>query len=290
MSGVIDSMSGSSCQEPRDAVSEDVVISVRHVGTVLGGVRIHKDISLDVKAGEVLGIIGGSGSGKTTLLRLMLGLERPSEGEVLVLGHRLGNCEATDLAQVRHRWGVLFQQGALFSALTVFDNIALPLRELKSLPKDLIAELVMQKLVQVGLKPEDGVKMPSELSGGMIKRVSLARALIMDPQLLFLDEPTAGLDPASSKRFVQLIESLKREMALTVVMVTHDVDTLFALVDRIAVLADQQLVAHGGLEQVVQMQHPFIRNFFLGHVQRCAEESLRSYRDALHHQDDPQPA
>jgi len=283
-------MSGN-CTEPGPAVpADDVVISVRHVGTVLGGVRIHKDISLDVKAGEVLGIIGGSGSGKTTLLRLMLGLERPTEGEVLVLGQKLGNCEATDLALVRHRWGVLFQQGALFSALTVFDNIALPLRELKSLPKDLIGELVMQKLQQVGLKPEDGSKMPAELSGGMIKRVSLARALIMDPQLLFLDEPTAGLDPASSKRFVQLIESLKREMDLTVVMVTHDVDTLFALVDRIAVLADQHLVAHGRLEQVVQQQHPFIRNFFLGHVQRCAEDNIRSYRDALHHQDDPQTA
>ncbi|MBO9688100.1 MAG: ATP-binding cassette domain-containing protein [Mitsuaria chitosanitabida] len=263
----------------------DPVIEVLHVGTVLGGVRIHKDLSLEVTAGEVLGIIGGSGSGKTTLLRLMLGLERPSEGEIRVFGHVLGKCEARDLAQVRHRWGVLFQQGALFSALSVFDNIALPLRELKSLPKDLIAELVMTKLQQVGLKPEDGIKMPAELSGGMIKRVSLARALILDPQLLFLDEPTAGLDPASSKRFVQLIESLKREMALTVVMVTHDVDTLFAIVDRVAVLADQHLVAHGPLEQVVNQSHPFIRNFFLGHTQRCAGDNLRDYRDALHHQD-----
>ncbi|MDH0867033.1 ATP-binding cassette domain-containing protein [Mitsuaria sp. GD03876] len=283
------------CTEPSSAdVAEaqlnlrpgDPVIEVRHVGTVLGGVRIHKDLSLEVAAGEVLGIIGGSGSGKTTLLRLMLGLERPSEGEVLIFGHKLGKCEATDLAQVRHRWGVLFQQGALFSALTVFDNIALPLRELKSLPDDLIAELVMTKLQQVGLKPEDGIKMPAELSGGMVKRVSLARSLIMDPQLLFLDEPTAGLDPASSKGFVQLIESLKREMSLTVVMVTHDVDTLFAIADRVAVLADQHLIAHGPLEVVVKQSHPFIRNFFLGHADRCAAENLRSYRDALHHRDE----
>ncbi|MFX1680637.1 ATP-binding cassette domain-containing protein [Mitsuaria sp. CC2] len=264
----------------------DPVIEVRHVGTVLGGVRIHKDLSLEVTAGEVVGIIGGSGSGKTTLLRLMLGLERPTEGEVLVFGHKLGNCEATDLAQVRHRWGVLFQQGALFSALSVFDNVALPLRELKSLPKDLIAELVMTKLQQVGLKAEDGIKMPAELSGGMIKRVSLARSLIMDPQLLFLDEPTAGLDPASSKNFVQLIESLRREMALTVVMVTHDVDTLFAIADRVAVLADQHLIAHGPLELVVKQKHPFIRNFFLGHADRCAADNLRSYRDALQHRDE----
>ncbi len=270
---------------PTGNPSPEVVISVRDVGTVLGGVRIHKHLDLDVLAGEVLGIIGGSGSGKTTLLRLMLGLERPSEGEVLIFGHKLGNCQTTDLAQVRHRWGVLFQQGALFSALSVFDNVALPLRELKSLPPDLIAELVMQKLQQVGLKAEDGIKMPAELSGGMIKRVSLARALIMDPQLLFLDEPTAGLDPASSKNFVQLIESLKREMDLTVVMVTHDVDTLFALVDRVAVLADQRLAAIGSLEEVVRQPHPFIRNFFLGHVQRCAVDNLRSYRDELHQRD-----
>jgi phospholipid/cholesterol/gamma-HCH transport system ATP-binding protein len=284
----------SGCIEPTsaEAVGElnvqpgDPVIDVRHVGTVLGGVRIHKDLSLQVTAGEVLAIIGGSGSGKTTLLRLMLGLERPTEGEVLVFGHKLGNCEATDLAQVRHRWGVLFQQGALFSALSVFDNVALPLRELKSLPKDLIAELVMTKLQQVGLKPEDGIKMPAELSGGMIKRVSLARSLIMDPQLLFLDEPTAGLDPASSKNFVQLIESLRREMALTVVMVTHDVDTLFAIADRVAVLADQHLIAHGPLELVVKQKHPFIRNFFLGHADRCAADNLRSYRDALQHRDE----
>lgn len=260
------------------------VISVRGVGTVLGGVRIHRNINLEVTAGEVLGIIGGSGSGKTTLLRLMLGLERPAEGEVRIFGHKLGNCDVTDLEQVRHRWGVLFQQGALFSALPVFDNIALPLRELKSLPEPLITELVMQKLQQVGLKPEDGLKMPAQLSGGMVKRVSLARALIMDPQLLFLDEPTAGLDPASSKRFVQLIEALKREMALTVVMVTHDVDTLFALVDRVAVLSDQRLVAHGSLNEVVHQPHPFITNFFLGHVQRCAEDSIRSYRESLQHQ------
>ena len=260
------------------------VISVRGVGTVLGGVRIHRNLNLEVQAGEVLAIIGGSGSGKTTLLRLMLGLERPSEGEVRIFDQVLGDCAMSDLERVRHRWGVLFQQGALFSALSVFDNIALPLRELKSLPADLISELVMQKLQQVGLKPADGQKMPAELSGGMVKRVSLARALIMDPQLLFLDEPTAGLDPASAKQFVHLIESLKREMALTVVMVTHDVDTLLALADRVAVLAEQRLVALGSPAEVVAQPHPFIRNFFLGHVERCAEASLRDFRESLHQQ------
>ena len=257
------------------------VIEVDRVTTVLGRQVIHRKLSLTVRAGEVLALIGGSGSGKTTLLRLMLGLQVPTAGTVRVFGHVLGACAARDLEQVRHRWGVLFQQGALFSALSVFDNIALPLRELKALPRALIAELVMHKLAQVGLAAEDALKMPAELSGGMIKRVALARALIMDPQLLFLDEPTAGLDPASSKQFVQLILGLRAEMALTVVMVTHDVDTLFALADRVAVLAERRLVALGTLAEVARQDHPFIHNFFLGQLARCAEESIRSYRESL---------
>jgi len=260
---------------------EAPIIEVSHVTTKLGRVIIHRDLSLSVRAGEVLAIIGGSGSGKTTLLRLMLGLEVPSAGEVRIFGRTLGGCAMSDLAAVRHRWGVLFQQGALFSALSVFDNVALPLRELKTVPEALISELVMRKLAQVGLAPADALKRPSELSGGMIKRVSLARALIMDPQLLFLDEPTAGLDPASAKQFVQLIEGLRAEMKLTVVMVTHDVDTLFALVDRVAVLAERRLVAIGSLAEVAAQPHPFIRNFFLGHLPRCAEEHIRSYRQSI---------
>ena len=258
--------------------SDAPVIEVSHVTTVLGGVVIHRDLDLQVRAGEVLAIIGGSGSGKTTLLRLMLGLELPTSGSVRIFGHTLGACDATDLEQVRHRWGVLFQQGALFSSLTVFDNVALPLRELKSVPKNLITELVMHKLMQVGLAAKDALKRPSELSGGMVKRVALARALILDPQLLFLDEPTAGLDPASGKQFVRLIQGLRAE--LTVVMVTHDVDTLFALVDRVAVLADRRLVAIGSLAEVAAQPHPFIHNFFLGHLDRCAEDSIRSNRES----------
>ncbi len=257
------------------------VIDVRDVTTELGGTVIHRHLNLQVRADEVLAIIGGSGSGKTTLLRLMLGLAVPTAGEVRIFGQVLGACAMADLERVRHRWGVLFQQGALFSALSVFDNVALPLRELKSVPKALIADLVMLKLAQVGLAPGDALKMPAELSGGMVKRVSLARALILDPQLLFLDEPTAGLDPASSKQFVKLIEGLRAEMKLTVVMVTHDVDTLFALVDRVAVLADHKLVAIGTLAEVAPQPHPFIHNFFLGHESRCAEDNIRSYRQSL---------
>jgi phospholipid/cholesterol/gamma-HCH transport system ATP-binding protein len=257
------------------------IIEVLNVTTVLGGTVIHRGLNLQVEEGEVLALVGGSGSGKTTLLRLLLGLEVPAEGTIRIFGHPLGQCAESDLERVRHRWGVLFQQGALFSALSVYDNVAMPLRELKTVPSDLIRPLVMLKLAQVGLKPADATKMPAELSGGMIKRVSLARALILDPRLLFLDEPTAGLDPDSSKQFVKLVRRLRRELGLTVVMVTHDVDTLFALVDRLAVLADQKLVAIGPLDEVARMPHPFVKNFFLGHLPRCAKESLRSYRQSL---------
>ncbi len=248
---------------------------------MLGGTLIHRNLNLTVQRGEVMALIGGSGSGKTTLLRLMLGLEVPSEGSIRIFGHPLGACAARDLEHVRYRWGVLFQQGALFSALSVFDNIALPLRELKSVPASLVNSMVMLKLAQVGLRPDDALKMPSELSGGMVKRVSLARALILDPQLLFLDEPTAGLDPESATQFVRLIRRLRAELGLTVVMVTHDVDTLFATVDRVAILAEQSLIACGPIAQVAGVAHPFVKSFFLGHQERCAEESLKHYRLSL---------
>jgi phospholipid/cholesterol/gamma-HCH transport system ATP-binding protein len=262
-------------------MNPDIVIEARDVSTELGGVVIHRNLDLQVLRGEVLALIGGSGSGKTTLLRLMLGLEVPSAGSVCVFSHPLGRCAVRDLENVRHRWGVLFQQGALFSALSVYDNVALPLRELKRVPRDMVRPLVMLKMAQVGLKPEDATKMPAQLSGGMVKRVSLARALILEPQLLFLDEPTAGLDPDSGKQFVKLVRDLRRELGLTVVMVTHDVDTLFALADRVAVLAEQKIIAIGKLVQVAQLPHPFVKNFFLGHATRCAEDSLLRYRLSL---------
>jgi phospholipid/cholesterol/gamma-HCH transport system ATP-binding protein len=264
-----------------NAAAPEPIIEVDGVTTVLGGHVIHRDLDLTVYRGEVVALIGGSGSGKTTLLRLLLGLEVPQAGSVKIFGHPLGRCAARDLERVRYRWGVLFQNGALFSALNVFDNIALPLRELKSVPPDLLKPLVMLKLAQVGLKPDDAFKRPAELSGGMVKRVSLARALILDPQLLFLDEPTAGLDPDSAKQFVKLLRRLRQELGLTVVMVTHDVDTLFAVVDRVAVLADQHIIACGPLAEVARMPHPFVRNFFLGHIERCAEEDVRRFRLSL---------
>ena len=241
-------------------------------------VVIHKDLNLQVQRGEVLSIVGGSGTGKTVLLRQMLGLERPARGEIRILGRPL---QALDRRGASSRVRMLFQHGALFSAFTVLENVAFPLRELKTLPARLIEEAAMVKLQMVGLKPVDADKMPSELSGGMIKRAALARALIMDPPLLLLDEPTAGLDPDSSDAFVNLLRSLHRDLALTVVMVTHDLDTLYELSTRIAVIADQRVIVAGKPREVIAFRHPFVEDFFLGERGQRAMELLREYPFAI---------
>ena len=241
-------------------------------------VVIHKDLDLTVERGEVLSIVGGSGSGKTVLLRQILGLETPAKGGVHIMGQPR---EALSRRGASSRIGMLFQHGALFSAFSVLENIAFPLRELKTLPAKLIEEAAMVKLQMVGLKVTDADKRPSELSGGMIKRVALARALIMDPPLLLLDEPTAGLDPDSSDGFVNLLRSLHRELALTVIMVTHDLDTLFELSTRIAVIAEQRVIVTGKPRDVITFQHPFVEDFFLGERGQRAMELLREYPFAI---------
>ncbi|MEO5659940.1 MAG: ATP-binding cassette domain-containing protein [Polaromonas sp.] len=222
---------------------------------------VHKDLDLSVERGEIMSLVGGSGTGKTVLLRQMLGLETPTQGEITVLGKPAAELGKRGAAS---RVGMLFQQGALFSAFTVLENIAFPLRELKALPNELIREAAMVKLQMVGLPPDAAAKMPSDLSGGMIKRVALARALIMDPPLLLLDEPTAGLDPESADSFCNLLRSLHKGMCLTVVMVTHDLDTIFELSTRVAVLADQKVIINDTPQKVVAFEHPFIHEFFLG--------------------------
>jgi phospholipid/cholesterol/gamma-HCH transport system ATP-binding protein len=238
---------------------------------------VHQDLDLTVHRGEVLSIVGGSGTGKTVLLRQILGLETPARGEISVMGEPARNIGSGAAARI----GMLFQHGALFSAFTVLENIAFPLRELKGLPPALVREAAIVKLQMVGLQPEDGEKMPADLSGGMIKRAALARALIMDPPLLLLDEPTAGLDPESSDGFVSLLRSLHREMKLTVIMVTHDLDTLFELSTRIAVLADRRVIVSGPPKDVIAFQHPFIHDFFLGQRGQRAMELLREYPFAV---------
>lgn len=257
----------------------DKVIEIRGLCTQFGQFVVHQNLDLDVQRGEILSLVGGSGSGKTTLLRQMLGLERPTRGSVHVFGedvHRASAMHRHGRPHPRDRWGMLFQHGALFSALSVFDNVALPMRELRTLPEDLVRQAVLLKLDMVGISPADAAKMPSDLSGGMVKRVALARALALEPELLFLDEPTAGLDPDLSESFVTLIRGLHRQLHLTVVMVTHDLDTLFALSTRIAVLAEKHVIANGTPEQVMAVPHPFIKQFFLGERGQRALEVLRS--------------
>jgi phospholipid/cholesterol/gamma-HCH transport system ATP-binding protein len=258
-------------KRPRQALNrrpdEEVgppVVQIRDLWTRFGRTVVHQDVNLDIYSGEILTIVGGSGTGKTVLLRQMLGLETPARGTVRVFGEDITTADQDQLRRMRNHWGMLFQQGALYSALTVFENIALPMRELRALPEDVIRDAVLLKMDMVGLGPEHANKMPSDLSGGMVKRAALARALALEPQLLFLDEPTAGLDPDLSDAFVALIQTLHRELKLTVVMVTHDLDTLFALSSRIAVLADKHVIAVGPSCDVLKVNHPFIKQFFLG--------------------------
>jgi phospholipid/cholesterol/gamma-HCH transport system ATP-binding protein len=254
------------------------VVEVKGLWTRFGSNMVHRGIDLAVDRGEVLSLVGGSGSGKTTLLRQMLGLETPYRGEVRVFGTALHRAGGEGLRRLRSRRGVLFQEGALFSALTVYDNVALPLRELKTVDEEMVRDLVLMKLEMVGIGARHARKFPSELSGGMVKRVALARALALEPELLFLDEPTAGLDPDRSESFVNLIEELRRELGLTVVMVTHDLDTLVALSSRIGVLFEGRLVVLGSLREVVQSPHPFIVNFFLG---ERGKRALKAVWDTL---------
>lgn len=242
----------------------DTIITVSDIVTRFGTNVIHEGISLSVRQGEIYGLLGGSGSGKSTLLKQMIMLLRPESGEITLLGHDLMTISRNDAASLRHHWGVLFQAGALYSSLTVAENVGIKLREYTDLPEDMIEDLVQMKIKMVGLPPNAATLYPAELSGGMIKRAALARALAMDPQLLFLDEPTSGLDPIGAEAFDNLIIELRDILELTVVMVTHDLDSIWTIVDRFAVLGEKKVIAEGTLNEVVQAPHPIVKQFFGG--------------------------
>ena len=221
-------------------------------------------LSLDVRKGEILGLVGASGGGKSVLMRTIIGLIPRRSGEIEVMGSMIGDANERSTQSAAGRWGILFQQGALFSSLTVRQNIQFPLRENLAMSQALMDEVATAKLEMVGLKPEDGDKFPAELSGGMTKRVALARALALDPSIVFLDEPTSGLDPIAAGEFDALITTLQKTLGLTVFMVTHDLASLNVVCDRVAALADGKIVAVGPLRELLQSEHPWVRAYFHG--------------------------
>lgn len=252
---------------------EDLIIQVRGLKNQFGSQIVHDRLDLDVRRGEVLGIVGGSGTGKSVLLRSIVGLQKPAAGDIHVLGRTIAQMDEEERRQLEQEWGILFQDGALFSALTVAENIQVPYREHLGLPEELMDELAALKINMVGLPMNAATKYPSELSGGMRKRAGLARALALDPGILFLDEPTAGLDPIGAAAFDELIRDLQRTLGLTVFLVTHDLDTLHATCDRIAVLADKRVELVGTMSDMLKSDHPWIREYFTGPRARAAASS-----------------
>jgi phospholipid/cholesterol/gamma-HCH transport system ATP-binding protein len=250
--------------------SSDAIIEVKGLKTQFDDHVIHDHLDLTVRRGEVLGIVGGSGTGKSVLLRTILGLKKPDAGRIHVFGADLETLPDEERRLYERRWGVLFQEGALFSALTVAENIQVPYREHLHMNQDLMDELAAVKISMVGLRPAAAQLYPSELSGGMKKRAGLARALAQDPEILFLDEPTAGLDPIGAAAFDELINDLKQTLGLTVFMVTHDLDTLYATCDRIAVLAERRVILIGTMDDMLASDHPWVREYFHGPRARAA--------------------
>ena len=248
---------------------KDIAIKVRGLVTAFGDKIIHDHLDLDVRRGEVLGVVGGSGTGKSVLMRTIVGLNAAKEGSIEVLGHNTAELDQKGWKALEMRWGVLFQDGALFSSQTVAENIQVPLREYTDMNQQFMNEIASMKLHMVGLPPDTARKKPSELSGGMKKRAGLARALALDPELLFLDEPTSGLDPISANKFDELIKGLQKSLNLTVFMVTHDLDSLRAVTDRVAVLVDKK-IRIGTIEELRKDDHPWIKEYFSGARGRAA--------------------
>lgn len=245
-------------------------IRIRGLENRFGAQIVHQGLDLDVRTGEILGVVGGSGSGKSVLMRAIIGLQKPSAGRIEIFGDALDDLQEAQAQKLRANWGVLFQNGALFTTLTVAENVMVPLRTFHRLDRHVLEELAASKIAMVGLPPDAGHKYPSELSGGMRKRAALARALALDPRLLFLDEPTAGLDPIAAAGFDNLLRSLTDIMGLTVFLITHDLDTLYTICDRIAVLAEKHVVALGSIAELLHHPHPWVQDYFEGPRGRAA--------------------
>ena len=257
------------------------IITVRGLKNSFGEQVIHDGVDVDVRRGEILGVVGGSGTGKSVLMRSIIGLQRPDAGEIEVLGENVIDRSEDEAKNIRRRWGILFQNGALFSTLTVAENVEVPIHEyFPYLKPPLLDEIASYKIAMSGLEPEAGPKFPSELSGGMRKRAGLARALALDPELLFLDEPTAGLDPIGAAAFDELIRSLQQRLDLTVFLITHDLDTLHTICDRVAVLADRKMVAIGTIPELLSLDHPWIQEYFNGPRGRAAADSYKETVEA----------
>lgn len=244
-------------------MADETIIRVRELRTQFGSQIVHDGLDLDVRRGEVLGVVGGSGTGKSVLLKTVVGLLRPRAGRIEIFGQDVASLDERQREALQQNWGVLFQDGALFGSLTVAQNIQVPLREHTSLSRELMDRIAALKIDLVGLPPESAAKLPSELSGGMRKRAGLARALALDPQIVFLDEPTAGLDPIGAAAFDSLIRTLNRTLNLTVFMVTHDLDSLTTICDRVAVLVDKKIIV-GTLPELLRLEHPWIHEYFHG--------------------------
>ena len=259
--------------------SGDYPIRIRGLRNSFGDQVIHDDLDLDVRRGEILGVVGGSGTGKSVLMRSIIGLQYPADGSIEVFGMDITEAEPDEVIGVRNRWGVLFQGGALFSTLTVAENVQVPLKQFyPELSQQLLDEIARYKVVLTGLPENAASKYPSELSGGMKKRAGLARALALDPELLFLDEPTAGLDPIGAAKFDELTRELADTLGLTVFLITHDLDTLYAICDRVAVLADQRVVAVGTIPELLDSGHPWIEEYFKGPRARAAQGTQEANR------------
>ena len=256
-------------------MADENIIEVRGLRNSFGTQVVHENLDLDVRRGEILGVVGGSGTGKSVLMRSIIGLQVPDAGEVTVFGEPMIGRDEEEAKHVRRRWGILFQGGALFSTLTVAENVQVPIREyFPAIDQKLLDEIASYKIVMSGLSPEAGPKYPAELSGGMKKRAGIARALALDPELLFLDEPTAGLDPIGAAAFDQLIRELQKALGLTVFLITHDLDTLYAICDRVAVLADRKVVAIGTIPELLALDHEWIQEYFRGPRGRAAETAV----------------